>query len=67
MKKLNNSRKLEKSTDKPFESLAEEYKKLQDGSEMLNKEVDSLRQSKQALSTEVAPLSKQIETLNRTK
>src|SRR4030043_1890113 len=46
-------RDLEKRADKPFDILAEEYKKLQDGSEKLKKEVDSLRQSKQEFSTEV--------------
>ena len=58
---------LEKNEDKPFDSLAEEYKKLQDGSEKLKNEVDSLRQSKQELSIEVEPLNRQIEALNRTK
>lgn len=58
---------LEKTEGRPFEDLAEEYKRQQEGVERLSKEVNSRLEEKLELSREIAPLSKQIEAMNRTK
>ena len=52
---------LEKSYGKSFESLTEEYMKLQQGTEKLREAVKSLDKNKAELAKEVEPLSLQLE------
>lgn len=58
---------LEKAEGRPFEDLAEEYKRQQEGVERLSKEVNSRLEEKLELSREVEPMSKQIEAMQRAK
>jgi len=52
---------LEKSYGKSFESLTEEYMKLQQGTEKLREEIKSLDKNKAELAKEVEPLPLQLE------
>lgn len=59
--------KLEKSQAKPFDTLAEEYKKLAEGVAKLGAEVDSLRQRKADLTKEIEPLNLHLQALEKAK
>jgi len=58
---------LEKSYGKSFESLTEEYIKLQQGTEKLREEIKSLDINKAELAKEVEPLSLQLEKSKKEK
>jgi hypothetical protein len=58
---------LEKSQDKPFETLAEEYGRLKEETDKLKSKVDSLGKNKIELIKEVEPLRSQLESLERAK
>jgi predicted nucleic acid-binding Zn-ribbon protein len=58
---------LESSEGKPFEDLADEYKRLQEVVPRLGKEVDALRESKSQLSKQIGLLGTQLEEMKGVK
>ncbi len=57
---------LEENEGKPFEELAEQYRRLSEGTERLRTEADLLERKKQEFSQEVQSLSSQVVALERT-
>ena len=58
---------LERTEDKPFDTLAVEYERLQEHVARLKSEVDSLINNKEQLTKTAEPLRKELESLERTK
>jgi hypothetical protein len=58
---------LEQSQNKPFETLAEEYIKLQQGTGKFKEEIESLDRNKAELIKDVEPLSLQVEKIKKEK